>query len=419
MTLRDDIRPYSIMAYIRSSRLPPELTDMVIDNLQEDKAALSKASLVAKSWLVRSQVNLFRAVTVTADFRGFTSFLLDKSHISRHIQRLILQGHSCDYVTPPSLSPPPIATLEPTALALILFHLPSLRSLQLHHVSLHGMVSSFNLPSFQLDDLLMMNVGSSHDTTNDILHILGLFSDIRSLTIHSVGQHMDQNDILSRTDDLHIPRSLRVHALKLEDVPCELYMQVFRRTEAVRSLANVDVECEGLYDVEGLAELLRDASATVETLAVNLSQCFSDNSYAGEESEEIFPSRSRVVCETLGSGISYCTKLTTLDVAISLDSCSEEIEGWNCVPGIMNSASASSIRRIEVSLASEESFAPLQELELDWQPLSDALKRFSCLEKVTFGNVPGSSWCFSEQEKEVVRNNLPELVQRGRLRIGH
>jgi len=409
------------MVHITTPRFPPELTDMVIDYLDGESETLSKTSLVCKSWLFRSRVHLFSSITVTRDFSSFAAFLRVNPHIRPYVHGLVLQGRQCDY-SDTSCSPTPVVTLEPSTLAVILSYLPHLRSLQFHDVSFHGEYPPPGSTSFKINELVMMNVGSSQDTTNDLLHILGLFSDIRSLHISSVEQMVDDEETQLKSDALHVPYFLRVRSLKLEDVPNDIYLRVLRQTESVNTLRAIDAECVGVEDIEALAELLQDANSRVEELAINMSQCFNTNVYAGQDSDEIDVLDSRAICETLGSGVSACTNLTSLDVAVSLDACAEGFDtyhdAWHCLSGILHSTPSASVRHIGIELSSEECFAPLQELDLNWQPLRDVLKKFSNVEKLTFSNTPGTAWWFSQQEKEIVRLNLPGLHKRGLLQVG-
>lgn len=93
-----------------------------------------------------------------------------------------------------------------------------------------------------------------------------------------------------------------------------------------------------------------------------------------------------------------------------------EREAWKTIPGILHSVPDSSIRRLDIAIACDEYAEPFTELELDWEPLSDALKNFSNVKDVTFGHVPGTSWVFSPEEQDIVKNNLPDLTRRGVLR---
>lgn len=253
---------------------------MVIDHLQNDKAALSSTALVDKSWLIRSRIHLFRAISVAGDFAAFARFLQEKAHLRKHVRKLVLGGQSSYF----GAADP--AQLEPAVLAFILSQLPHLGHLCLQDVSFHSNVPYFHPRLFQLEDLTLINVGSCEDTTNDLLRILGLFSDVHSLNILAVGQYLDDNDAQARTDGLQLPRSLRVTSLKIEDAPCELYMQIFRQTESVHTIKNIEMECGYFGDLEALAELLQHTSSNVESLSVNLTQCFTAS---GDETEPLPP----------------------------------------------------------------------------------------------------------------------------------
>lgn len=274
------------MLQLCRSRLPPELNDMVIDHLKNEKAALSSTALVNKSWLVRSRVHLFRVITVTAEFARFAAFLQDRKHLHACIQRLTLQGEAFDSDLGDTTD---VALLEPTILAFMLAQLPRLHHLCLHDVSFRTVAPILHMPRslFKIPEVTLMNVGSCEDTTNDVLHVLGLFSEIRALNILSVEQCLDDNDVQARTDDLHIPHSLSVSSLKVEDVPYELYMQIFRHTNSVHTLKNLEMECGDIADVEALAELLQDASSSVESLSLNLTQCFLASVMSEDDSEAL------------------------------------------------------------------------------------------------------------------------------------
>ncbi|KAI0337710.1 hypothetical protein BDW22DRAFT_1488162 [Trametopsis cervina] len=411
------------MVFRLAPRFPPELTDMVLDCLLDDKAALSTTSLVCRSWLSRSRLHLFRHLSVANDFISFAAFLQNTPYLRTYVKYLVLHGHLDDHSTTSPSCAPTTVFLEPIVLSDILSHLPSLHTLQLHAVAFHGRSSPCPSPSFKLNELIMMNVGSLQDTTSDMLNILSLFTDVHHLHIGSTTQTLDADDIPSQTVDLPIPHSLRVSSLKLEDVPLDLYLQLIRQTESVKTLQELEVDCMGLEDAEALSALLHETNSNIGRLAINLSQCPSDGIYSGEEdSEDLVTLTSRAICENISASVSSCTNLSALEIAISLDSYLEDPstypDAWDWLSSILHSAPSSSLQQIDISLAAEESFAPLLELNVPWQPLADVLNKFSNLGRVTVANMPPTSWCFSEEEKDVVRRNLPELVQRGLLHVG-
>ncbi|KAJ3554128.1 hypothetical protein NM688_g3264 [Phlebia brevispora] len=80
------------------SRLPPELIDMVIDHLYNDKVTLAQCTLVARSWLSAARMHLFRDITVFHErtpeaFGKFVSLLRSKLHLRVLIKTLCLNGY--------------------------------------------------------------------------------------------------------------------------------------------------------------------------------------------------------------------------------------------------------------------------------------------------------------------------------------
>lgn len=87
--------------------LPPELTDQVIDYLQEDKKALSKCGRVAKSWVTRSRIHLWRKVILdcayepTSKLSLFLDIIRDSPEAAIRIEQLelsLLDSPLCDNV---------------------------------------------------------------------------------------------------------------------------------------------------------------------------------------------------------------------------------------------------------------------------------------------------------------------------------
>ena len=76
--------------------LPPELTDAIIDNVADDKKALSACSRVCKNWLVRSRVHLWKNIVLDSNHETmrelslFTDIMRDSPFLITHIQHLEL-----------------------------------------------------------------------------------------------------------------------------------------------------------------------------------------------------------------------------------------------------------------------------------------------------------------------------------------
>ncbi len=130
-----------------STPVPPELTDMVVDHLHDDKPSLSACSLVSRSWLCSARYHMFhslniRGLSVVEGFERFLRFLDSAPDVWMFVKELRLLGHI--------VSSSPHAThfchLTPLALLSILSKLQSLRSLTLEGLSWDS--SEHNSPRF-------------------------------------------------------------------------------------------------------------------------------------------------------------------------------------------------------------------------------------------------------------------------------
>lgn len=268
---------------------------MVIDNLCDSQTALCATALVCKPWLPRSRLHLFQHVTMTGKFEELLLFLKQTPQVKGYIRHLVLQGvDSCvpEHTDSFDSQSDPCTTLPPYLLADIVAQLPRLSTVQLHQLSFHDQ-QSCRLPAYRLhklDELTLMNVGSMWDTTDDILGVLGLFSEIKYLHLNSVAQIVGMPLPLTGSLCSHVsPPNLKVHALKFEDVPSEIYFEVIQNTRSRDVLRCIETECRNIEDAEGLASLLESAGSALEHLAVDLTPCFHmPVEYYLEDSEEVF-----------------------------------------------------------------------------------------------------------------------------------
>lgn len=285
---------------------------MIIDNLRDDAASLQQASLVSTRWMPRSRMHMFEGVSVSEsngerNFIRFGEFLAASPAIARHIQHLILRGHQYDLFTSTLLLSP--SPLTPYRLACTLSQLPRLRTLQLHEVSFRGGASlPHAFKPVALDELVIMNAGSARDTTSDVLRILSLFSEVDSLHMSAVAQDIELDEESGEDDGsaddsedeveddtrfpipvspADIPRHLRVHKLKLEDVASNVYLEALAGSASVHTLESIDVGCMAVDDAFALSSLLHHAGPTVIDLAVDLSRYLQLDNYPGEVSDDI------------------------------------------------------------------------------------------------------------------------------------
>lgn len=235
------------------------------------------------------------------------------------------------------------------------------------------------------------------------------------------------------------PGNIKVHALKFEDVPSDIYFEVIQGTRSRDALRCIEAECTGIEDSEALASLLEDAGSALEHLAVDLTQCFHLEYYPEESEEAFIPGESsgksncvinidgmpdpRTISELLGKGFSACPRLRSVDIAVCFDFPTQEgapytHSTWDCLVGVLSRV-PTSVQDLTIQLSVELWDASLEELHLDWEPMRAVLKRLEKLRSITFSNVPASDWHFSPEEKESVVKHLALWQQKGILHVGY
>jgi hypothetical protein len=131
-----------------------------------------------------------------------------------------------------------------------------------------------------------------------------------------------------------------------------------------------------------------------------------------------------VVSEVLSKGLAACSSLRCVDLSVSFDFSPEDMtpyahDAWHCLTGILDNV-PSTAQTVSLQLSAENWDADLEELDLDWQPMRGALKRFDKLQSVMLATVPtseGSVWCFSDEEKELIARQLDTWDEKGVLRV--
>ncbi len=122
----------------RNPRLPPELTDRVIDHLHDDPTSLAACSLVCSAWLPAARFHHFREVTVVCDnVHAFHELIRHpSSKVGSYVQTLKAE---CQSNTWNSRRCPdgPCFLQDPWTLSLVLasiHRLPALRELRLRGI---------------------------------------------------------------------------------------------------------------------------------------------------------------------------------------------------------------------------------------------------------------------------------------------
>ncbi len=154
--------------------IPPELADMIIDHLRNDKVTLASCSLVNRTWVPRSHRYLFSSITLhkeaVRDLSSFQRLLERNASICLNIQELSLRNSSdslVEYMTSP-----------PQELFHILNKLPALHTLRTAYITyppLHDLSQRVEWrPHRKLRLLEMVDTSGSRV---DIAYTLSLFAN--------------------------------------------------------------------------------------------------------------------------------------------------------------------------------------------------------------------------------------------------
>ncbi len=182
------------------STLPPEITDLFMDHMHDDKLTLSVCAAVCRRWLPGCQFHLFRQVTYWAreregHFTPLISFLRVAAHLRGLIRSLILDGSTagetrCDRRGSESHD------LSHLQLYEALRFLPGLRTLVLRSVSFPRVAHWTELerhrfqtrspPGFHIENLILDSAGYLQNgvaltTTVDLEGLLSIFTSIGNL----------------------------------------------------------------------------------------------------------------------------------------------------------------------------------------------------------------------------------------------
>ncbi|PBK93180.1 hypothetical protein ARMGADRAFT_1165417 [Armillaria gallica] len=178
-------------------RLPPELTDIIIDELSRDRPALKSCSLISKAFLPRSRIHLFRHVTLSlsSDSRRFCDLLSTAPFVAPLVKSLRIEegkydsdwsdwslwsaARDCQWVC------------NDPALPIILSSLPNLASLTIGAIYF----KTFSTPhlsfahalSTKAASLTTLNIECAHfDDLLDLLEMLVMFANVKILRLGSI-----------------------------------------------------------------------------------------------------------------------------------------------------------------------------------------------------------------------------------------
>lgn len=196
-------------------RLPPELVDMIIDHLYDDKVTLATCTLVAKSWLTASRLHLFYEITVFHDrssqpFGKFAAFLSNKPTLRPLIKTICMNGyHTSDQRQ---------GRLDAAMLDGIISQLPTLETLLIvncywdAHKGDGARRTPPPVPQYRavLRNLYISYFSAEHETTLAKLEVLRHFKKVERLQLDHVWLGHFEDDEGEEEDDVEPEHSAEV-----------------------------------------------------------------------------------------------------------------------------------------------------------------------------------------------------------------
>lgn len=188
--------------------LPSELTDLILDNLQNDKATLSLCSTLTRRWLPTCQFHLFRQITYRAcrsqgNFLPLVTFLRDSDtqHLIDFIDTLILDGTDPEVCHAPIDEQSQNYGISNAQIYDIIASVPSLKTLILRNLSFIRMedvtpivrhqFETRNPSGFVVQSLILDSVGYNQHgivlmTTDEIDKLFSIFTFIGNFCMYDM-----------------------------------------------------------------------------------------------------------------------------------------------------------------------------------------------------------------------------------------
>ncbi|KAI0782947.1 hypothetical protein C8Q75DRAFT_488679 [Abortiporus biennis] len=176
-----------------STSLYPELVDIVMDHLYNDKTSLSRCSLVCRSWLSSCRFHLFSTMSVyhtfpvstrSEGFHAFNTVLSTPSGIGPFIRNLTLTGTSNSFHTLGDI----IVRCDASILLSILSKLHNLQSLKLFQLDLRGDLTTTRILQSTSCPTRNLHLDSVEFWSQpfDLYDVLGLCSNLDTLFVKNV-----------------------------------------------------------------------------------------------------------------------------------------------------------------------------------------------------------------------------------------
>ncbi|KIP09924.1 hypothetical protein PHLGIDRAFT_288540 [Phlebiopsis gigantea 11061_1 CR5-6] len=265
----------STLTKVRSiaARLPPELCDMIIDFLYDEKPVLSICTLVCRAWLRAARYHLFDSIYVHCEknldaFHDFLAYLQSTPSVRAYIKDLCLDGFT--------EVPEPPDNMESCYLAAIAELLPQIHTMSVINCQWGPQKNDvLRLKQIPLRSLYINSFVADNEIHKDKFRVLRQFSHIGHLHLANVwlGHFaLDENetDLTEQGGDTKLLPSTRVKALSLSMANiCLNFLECLRLQSFVRTLSSLRIidlfHAEYLQEHQDLiyvGELLRGPIST-------------------------------------------------------------------------------------------------------------------------------------------------------------
>ncbi|KAI0342288.1 hypothetical protein BDW22DRAFT_179537 [Trametopsis cervina] len=262
-------------------RLPPELCDMIIENLCGDKLSLSACSIVSRSWLRTARQHLFESVLVSRQnqpdaFQSFVAFLKARPELCNVIRIICVDGYTEDTLLH--------GDLQVHFMSSIVEQIPGLKALLLLNCgwlpTKAANMGLYQRPPVPIEDVYINSFRAHRGPPSSKLEVLRQFSHIDNLYLTrlwlghfdvdrdddpSDGDSDDEGQVPVRAAP-HPPLKVKVKALTLSmaDV-CLNFLEHLRRQPFITSLTSLTIRelwqasyLENHEDMFLIGDIIRD-----------------------------------------------------------------------------------------------------------------------------------------------------------------
>lgn len=271
------------------ARLPPELCDIVIDHLHDDKLSLAACCLVCHSWLRAARYHLFDSIYVHCEkdaeaFNKFLEYLRSTPSIRAYIKDVCFDGFRDAKLDSDEAED----TLESTYLSAVTALLPQVHTYSFINCQwgrAKDEEQRWALMPVRLRSLYINSFTAASENTRNKLHLLRHFSHIGHLHLANLwlghfGFDDDDDDEIGHCGDMASPLyETRVKSMSISMANiCLNFLEYLRMQPFMRHLQSFRVVdlfhaeyLEEHQDLTFVGELLRDClSRTLQEFHLEL-----------------------------------------------------------------------------------------------------------------------------------------------------